>query len=94
MAAALGCHPSIGITGLTLGGGLGWLARKCGASCDNVIRANVLTADGKVLEASANKNSDLFWAIKGGGGNFGIISQLELRLHPLDQFAAAKRGWR
>ena len=95
MAAALGCHPSIGITGLTLGGGLGWLAGKCGASCDNVIRANVITADGKVLEASANENSDLFWAIKGGGGNFGIISQLELRLHPLGQVfggVAAYRG--
>jgi len=95
LAAALGCHPSIGVTGLTLSGGLGWLAGKCGASCDNVICANVVTADGKVLEASANKNSDLFWAIKGGGGNFGIISQLELRLHPIDLVfggVAAYRG--
>jgi len=94
LVAALGCHPSIGITGLTLGGGLGWLAGKCGASCDNVIRANVVTADGKVLEASADKNSDLFWAIKGGGGNFGIISQLELRLHPLDQVFGGVAAYR
>ena len=83
LAAALGCHPSIGIAGLTLGGGLGWLAGKYGASCDNLIRANLVTADGKVLQASASENSDLFWAIQGGGGNFGIISQLELRLHPV-----------
>ena len=83
LAAALGCHPAIGITGLTLGGGLGWLAGSFGASCDNLIRAEVITAEGRVLRASAAENPDLFWAIKGGGGNFGIISELELRLHPL-----------
>ena len=95
LAAALGCHPSIGITGLTLGGGLGWLAGKCGASCDNLVRANVVTADGEILRTSASENSDLFWAIKGGGGNFGIVSQLELQLHPIDQIfggVAAYRG--
>ena len=95
LAPALGCHPSIGVTGLTLGGGLGWLAGKYGASCDNIVRANVITANGKVLQTSASENGDLLWAIKGGGGNFGIISELELRLHPVDQVfggVAAYRG--
>ncbi len=94
-APVLGCHPSIGVTGLTLGGGLGWLAGKYGAACDNLIAANVVTARGSTLRASTTENQDLFWAIKGGGGNFGIVSSLELCLHPLDRVfggVAAYRG--
>lgn len=94
LAAALGCHPAIGVTGLTLGGGLGWLAGKHGASCDNVIQANIVSAEGKVFRASATENPDLFWAIKGGGGNFGIVSSLEVQLHAVDQVFGGPAAYR
>jgi FAD/FMN-containing dehydrogenase len=69
---------------LTLGGGLGWLMGKFGLSCDNVISADLVSADGEHLSVSASQNEDLFWAIRGGGGNFGIVTALEFRLHPLE----------
>jgi len=72
-----------GIAGLTLSGGLGWLRRKHGLSVDNLIGAEVVTASGDVVRASAGENEDLFWALRGGGGNFGVVTSFEYRLHPV-----------
>jgi FAD/FMN-containing dehydrogenase len=85
LAAVLGCHPSVGVAGLTVGGGLGWLLGRFGAACDNLVSADVISADGKLMHVSAGENVDLFWALRGGGGNFGIVTSLEYQLHPVDQ---------
>jgi FAD/FMN-containing dehydrogenase len=84
LAAALGCHPGVGIAGLTLGGGLGWLLGKYGATCDHLIGAELITAEGTKLRASRTQNSELFWALRGGGGNFGIVTALDFQLHVVD----------
>ena len=84
LATTLGVMSTTGIAGLTLGGGLGWLNGRYGLACDNLISADVATADGQVLRASTDENADLFWGIRGGGGNFGIVTCFEYQLHPVD----------
>jgi FAD/FMN-containing dehydrogenase len=88
LATTGGSVSDTGIAGLTLGGGLGWLAGKCGLSCDNLLSADVVTADGKLLVASASEHADLFWGLRGGGGNFGIVTSFEYQLHPVGQVLA------
>ncbi|MEQ1910394.1 MAG: FAD-binding oxidoreductase [Vicinamibacterales bacterium] len=72
-----------GIAGLTLGGGIGWLTKTAGLSCDNLVAAEIVTADSRIVRASASENADLFWALRGGGGNFGIVTSFEFALHPI-----------
>lgn len=83
LATPGGAVSTTGIAGLTLGGGLGWLRRKYGLSCDNLRSVDVVTADGHFVKASRDENSDLFWAIQGGGGNFGVVTDFEYQLHPV-----------
>jgi FAD/FMN-containing dehydrogenase len=83
LATTGGVVSSTGIAGLTLGGGLGWLMAKHGLAIDNLLSAELVTADGRVLTASAEENPDLFWAVRGGGGNFGVATSFEYRLHPV-----------
>ena len=83
LAVTGGRVPDTGIAGLALGSGSGWLERKLGFTCDNLIAAEVVTADGTVVQASADENADLFWALRGGGGNFGIVTAFTLQLHPV-----------
>ncbi len=83
LATPLGTASDTGIAGLTLGGGQGRLMRKLGLSCDNITAFELVTADGKVLQVSAQENPDLFWGLRGGGGNFGIVTSFEYQLHPL-----------
>lgn len=81
LALPTGINSTTGIAGLTLGGGFGWLTRKHGLTLDNLMTADVVTADGELLRTSLTENSDLFWAIRGGGGNFGIVTTFEFQLH-------------
>lgn len=83
LATPVGINSTTGISGLTLGGGFGWLTRKYGMTIDNLVSADVITADGKKMRASENENADMFWAIRGGGGNFGVVTQYEFKLHPV-----------
>jgi FAD/FMN-containing dehydrogenase len=89
LATVGGIVTHTGIAGLTLGGGIGWLMRKHGATVDNLLSADVVTATGEVVTASDEQNNDLFWAIRGGGGNFGIVTSFEYRLHPVGPIVLA-----
>jgi FAD/FMN-containing dehydrogenase len=83
LATPLGVAPPTGIAGLTLGGGIGYLMGKFGLACDNVRAVEIVTADGEKRRADANENADLLWAVRGGGGNFGVVTQFEYELHPV-----------
>jgi FAD/FMN-containing dehydrogenase len=89
LATVGGIVTHTGIAGLTLGGGIGWLMRKHGATVDNLVSADLVTAEGELLTASEDQNPDLFWGLRGGGGNFGIVSSFEYRLHPVGPIVLA-----
>ena len=93
LATTGGRVSTTGIGGFVLGGGNGWLDRKMGLACDNLVAVEVVTADGRVLTASAEENPELFWALHGGGGNFGVATALTLRLHDLDRVTVALLLW-
>jgi FAD/FMN-containing dehydrogenase len=85
LAPITGTSATVGVAGYTLGGGHGWLSRKHGLAADNLLRADVVTADGELLTARADRRSGLFWALRGAGGNFGVATSLEIRLHPVSR---------
>src|ERR1700723_1202755 len=90
VATVLGQCPSVGVGGFLLGGGVGPLMSKFGLGCDNVLAADLVLADGRQVHASTHENRDLYWAIRGGGGNFGVVTAFEVALHPVSQVFAGE----
>jgi hypothetical protein len=93
LAAPVGILSTTGAGGLILGGGMGYLSRKAGLSIDNLLGAEVVLADGSVVNANENENDDLYWAIRGGGGNFGVVTQMTLQLHPISTIVGGPTFW-
>ena len=93
LATPLGVVSATGIAGLTLGGGMGWLGGKHGLACDNVLSVDLVTADGALLTVSSSEHPDLFWAVRGGGGNFGVVTSFEYRLHEVGPVLGGAVAW-
>jgi FAD/FMN-containing dehydrogenase len=93
LAALHGSSPDVGIAGYTLGGGIGWYARKLGLASNSVTAVELVTADGEHVRADASENRELFWAVRGGGGSFGVVTALEFRLHPIETAYAGMLVW-
>jgi hypothetical protein len=93
LAVPAGVISTTGVAGLTLGGGIGYLSRKHGLSIDNLLSVDMVLADGSFVQASEEENADLFWAVRGGGGNFGIVTSFEFRLHPVSTVVAGPTLW-
>ena len=93
LATTGGVISTTGIAGLTLGGGFGYLAGRHGLAADNLVAATIVTADGKIVHATDSENPDLYWALRGGGGNFGVVSSLEYQLHPVGPMMAGAIAW-
>jgi FAD binding domain/Berberine and berberine like len=94
LATTGGVVSTTGIGGLTLGGGIGYLARRCGLACDNLVAAEIVTADGELLTCSEHENGDLFWALRGGGGNFGVVTSFEYALHSVAEIVGGPTVYR
>ena len=92
LATTGGRVSTTGVTGFTLGGGSGWVERSLGLACDNLVSVDLVTADGRQITASEQSHPDLFWALHGGGGNFGVVTALEFQLHPLGPEIAGRPG--
>ncbi len=88
LAALAGSSPDVGIVGYSLGGGIGWLARRYGLACNSILAAEIVTADGELVHTDADSHPDLFWAIRGGGGSFGVVTALEFELYPVESLYA------
>src|SRR5690606_3095099 len=93
LALPSGINSSTGIGGLTLGGGLGHLTRHLGLTIDNLVAANIVLPDGSYVQTSADEHPDLFWAIRGGGGNFGVVTSFKFQLHPIDTVTLGLTFW-
>jgi hypothetical protein len=93
LAGLAGSSPEVGVLGYTLGGGLGWLARRYGLACNSVISFDIVTSDGRLLTVDENRESELFWALRGGGGSFGIVTSMEFGLYPVKKLYAGAMFW-
>ena len=93
LAGLAGSSPTVGVVGYTLGGGIGWLTRRHGLACNSVTAAEVVTADGRLVRADEEQDPDLFWALRGGGGSFGVVTALEFDLYPLEALYAGALFW-